>query len=196
MKRVSKAPAERRAELVTAARRLFDERGIQKTRVSDIVGEVGVAQGVFYYYFSSKDEMVAEVVKLVNHEVQSRAEAIMAAEGDFYSRLAAFIELYIDMIDQFLADDETSLQPLENEDHLLGGFAAQNHLLLSDALCRLVQGGAAEGCIQAQYPLQTAMVLLYGLRRLALDELPSRHQLYTIVEQALVLPKGRLVRHV
>ena len=45
--RISKTPQERKIELIAAARRLFDERGIHKTRVSDIVQYVGVAQGVF-----------------------------------------------------------------------------------------------------------------------------------------------------
>ena len=60
--RVTKEPEERRAELVAAAQELFDRNGIRNTQVSQIAEKVGVAKGLFYYYFSSKDEVVDEVI--------------------------------------------------------------------------------------------------------------------------------------
>lgn len=44
-------------QIVTAAIDAFHENGFQKTRISDIVTRAGVAQGTFYLYFKSKEEI-------------------------------------------------------------------------------------------------------------------------------------------
>lgn len=57
MARISKSPQERKSELLQAAVDLFMVKGYEATSVGDIVGKVGVAQGLFYYYFKSKEEI-------------------------------------------------------------------------------------------------------------------------------------------
>lgn len=62
MPRTKLHPDQRRAELVAVARRLFTERGVDGTAVSDIVKAAGVAQGTFYWYFKTKDDVLNAVV--------------------------------------------------------------------------------------------------------------------------------------
>ena len=57
MARVSKNPEQRREEILNTADMLFAQKGFDDVRVSDIVSQMGVAQGTFYYYFASKDEV-------------------------------------------------------------------------------------------------------------------------------------------
>jgi AcrR family transcriptional regulator len=40
---------------------LFDETGFQKTRISDIVAKAGVAQGTFYLYYKSKEDIFLDI---------------------------------------------------------------------------------------------------------------------------------------
>ena len=47
--------------LLKAAIRKFHQKGYQKTRISDIVSEAGVAQGTFYLYFKSKEEIFKDI---------------------------------------------------------------------------------------------------------------------------------------
>lgn len=188
--RVSKPPQERRAELVSAARLLFDKNGVDKTRVSDIVKHVGVAQGVFYYYFSSKAEIVAVVVQQVRAEVDARAEAILQDEAAGYGRqVAGFIDLMLDVVDQFLGDDESSTRSL-------GDFGAgMVSPLIHQYLARLVALGVAQGHITVPYPQESALVALYGLRGLADESLPGKAMIYAIIQQALGLPPGMLTQY-
>jgi AcrR family transcriptional regulator len=51
----------RRAELLLAARKVFEDKGFVEARVADIVAEAEVAQGTFYSYFDSKDAIFREV---------------------------------------------------------------------------------------------------------------------------------------
>lgn len=55
--------AVKRAELAGAAARVFGERGVAGTAVSDIVKAAGVAQGTFYPYFDSKDDVLLAVAE-------------------------------------------------------------------------------------------------------------------------------------
>lgn len=61
--RVVKKPEERRAEMVAAASKLFAQQGFVRTSVAEIVSAVDVAKGLFYYYFTTKDDMVKAVVE-------------------------------------------------------------------------------------------------------------------------------------
>jgi AcrR family transcriptional regulator len=50
-----------RAALVEAARKVFSERAFADTRIADITARAGVANGTFYTYFDSKEEIFREV---------------------------------------------------------------------------------------------------------------------------------------
>lgn len=63
MVRLRKEPDERKAELVETAGKLFGKRGYAATSVSDIVKAAGVAQGTFYWYFKSKEEILEAVAE-------------------------------------------------------------------------------------------------------------------------------------
>lgn len=66
--RVSKNPEERKAELVQIASRLFMEQGFEHVKVSDIVREAGVAQGTYYYYFKTKQDVLVAVLESLIRE--------------------------------------------------------------------------------------------------------------------------------
>ena len=48
-------------QLIDAAIEMFQQKGFQKTRISDIVSEAGLAQGTFYLYFESKKEIFRQI---------------------------------------------------------------------------------------------------------------------------------------
>ena len=49
---------DRRRQILDAAVRVFAEKGFTQCRVSDIAEEAGVAYGLMYHYFRSKDEVL------------------------------------------------------------------------------------------------------------------------------------------
>lgn len=189
--RVSKPPDERRAELLRAARELFDEKGVGATRVSDIVKRVGVAQGVFYYYFKSKDEVVDLILRQTAQETHHRCRSLLEGEQTFLEKLSAFIDLCRDLVDQFLADGATSLGDMIPPDRDRPRFQQQRAVLL-DTLKELARQGRADGSIQLDYPVETAQVLFYGILALAAEKIPERKVLAALVEQGLHLPRGCL----
>jgi AcrR family transcriptional regulator len=71
-------------ELVRATRKLFDERGMQDAPVEQIAKEVGIARGLIYRQFSSKEELY---VLTVTDYLAELSQAMETAPGD--DRLAA-----------------------------------------------------------------------------------------------------------
>jgi AcrR family transcriptional regulator len=54
-------PIDKRRNILDAAIKVFARQGFHSTRVSDIADEAGVAYGLVYHYFDSKDEVLNEL---------------------------------------------------------------------------------------------------------------------------------------
>jgi TetR/AcrR family fatty acid metabolism transcriptional regulator len=86
--------AEKRRIILDAAVRVFARQGFHTCRVADIADEAGVAYGLVYHYFGSKDEIL-DTLFLERWDVLLRAIAeVDAGEGtaeEKLGRIAAFI---------------------------------------------------------------------------------------------------------
>lgn len=76
MKRISKDPEERKNEILDAAEELFNQNGFDNTPVSEIVNKVGVAQGTFYYYFNTKDDIIIALLERSFNHVENKVNEI------------------------------------------------------------------------------------------------------------------------
>ncbi|VEF48986.1 TetR family transcriptional regulator [Bacillus freudenreichii] len=71
----------KKEKIIHAAVQVFQEKGIEKTKISDIVKLAGIAQGTFYLYFPSKlsvmpaiaEVMVEKIMVEVKNEVDDNA---------------------------------------------------------------------------------------------------------------------------
>ncbi len=61
--RVSKEPEVRKQEILEAAMKLFGEKGYEKTSITEIARAVGVAQGLCYLYFPSKEALFDSAIE-------------------------------------------------------------------------------------------------------------------------------------
>ena len=135
---------------MTCAARLFAERGYHPTSVADIVEALGVGKGVFYWYFTSKQELLTELLKSSNHELRKRQQQAIGDEPDpvrrievgIRSSLAWFREHreYFAII-QFAATDETFAPVL----------ARNREISISDTI-RHLKDGIVDGRISDREP--------------------------------------------
>ena len=49
-----KIPTKKKQEIVNISKKLINEKGVNNVSIRDIVKNVGMALGLFYYYFKSK----------------------------------------------------------------------------------------------------------------------------------------------
>ncbi len=64
MRTKDSSPAvDRRSQIISAARELYERQGIDKTSVKDITERVGVTRSLFYHYFSSKEDVIDAILE-------------------------------------------------------------------------------------------------------------------------------------
>jgi TetR/AcrR family transcriptional repressor of nem operon len=85
-----RAPGKRQ-RLIAAATQLLHEQGVEKTTLADIAKAADVPVGNVYYYFKTKDDIIAAVIEA--HVQQSRAAlaAISSSHRSPKSRLKALV---------------------------------------------------------------------------------------------------------
>lgn len=85
----------RRAQIIAAARDLYEERGLSHTTVKDITERVGVTRTLFYHYFPDKDAVTSAVI---DGYTQDYIEALAhwneeRIEGDIDHALSTIVRL-------------------------------------------------------------------------------------------------------
>ena len=86
-RRLTQRGKERRAQLIEYATHRFATDGYHPTSVSDIVDGLGVGKGVFYWYFSSKEELFIEILRTAQKEMRRRQQRAIADVEDPVRRL-------------------------------------------------------------------------------------------------------------
>jgi len=80
-------PPTRRDELLELAATMFAERGLRATTVRDIADSAGILSGSLYHHFSSKEEMVDELLRGFLDWLFERYQQIVATEPNPLERL-------------------------------------------------------------------------------------------------------------
>ena len=84
---------ERRAQILSAARRVFAEKGLSKVTLRDVFREAGLSAGAVYNYFQSKDDLILGVTEA------GMAEALSAFGGAAAGAdLDAIIDTFFDAL--------------------------------------------------------------------------------------------------
>jgi AcrR family transcriptional regulator len=164
---------ERRAQLVAAATEAFARQGVAATSVADIVRAAGVAQGTFYLYFTSKDDVILAVVAGVAETMLTSLQGRLdTAEMPAKDRLRAFGRLLADLArDGELSDVSDFIHRAENRT-LHDRFA--EHLLprLLPLMEQLVADGVTDGSFRVADPRAAAWFVLGGLQSVELAGTP------------------------
>jgi AcrR family transcriptional regulator len=81
----------KRERLIAAAVRLLHEQGIERTTLADIAKAADVPAGNVYYYFKTKDEVIAAVIDAHTQQIKVTLAAIDAHHRAPKSRLKALV---------------------------------------------------------------------------------------------------------
>lgn len=100
--RISKAPEERKQELIEVATKLFESKGYEKVSVRDILSEVNGAPGMFYYYFKSKEDIFLACMEYYFSErLKVKVDILKNKEIEYEVRIKTLRELIVKDIRQF-----------------------------------------------------------------------------------------------
>lgn len=196
MPRISKTPEERRQELIDAALELFWTQGYEKTIVSDIVKRVGVAQGLFYYYFESKQDIfLATIDQFVQVHVEELAALLRDASVSPIKRMHNVVR----ELGSFLRKVDTAgPRPIIGMNYEIQVKVHQHVMeLMEPFLTQALAEGDAQGVLSAPYPAHIARFILSGF--VGVESWPGAPQademmelILQLVERLLCLPPRTL----
>ena len=159
------AVEDKRALIRGAAVRVFAKKGYHACRVSDIAEEAGVAYGLVYHYFGSKEAVLETIFR---ETWQAMLTAIGAVEElgepapEQVRKVAAIVlRTWRDEPDlvRVLVREVTRSPQLQNEiDEIALAFVT---------LERIIERGKSEGSFRADLDSRVAALMLYG----ALEEI-------------------------
>ena len=93
---MAKTKEERRNEIIETAGKLFEEKGYEQTQVQDIVNEIGVAKGLFYYYFKSKDEVMEELADRYADAIIDAVNKLIDKDIATFDKINRIFQIFID----------------------------------------------------------------------------------------------------
>lgn len=87
--------ATRESEILTAAARIFREKGYHGTSVRDIAEAVGLLKGSLYHYIRSKEQLLAKLFEGSLGDTIVELESIAARDASATERLGDMVRVYV-----------------------------------------------------------------------------------------------------
>ena len=72
---------------------MLSEKGLEKTKVSDVVHEAGVAQGTFYLYYASKNALIPAIAESMLLQMLNRMKTAIPEEQSFLSQVESIVDI-------------------------------------------------------------------------------------------------------
>jgi TetR/AcrR family fatty acid metabolism transcriptional regulator len=161
------AVTDKRETILRAAIKVFAGYGYFNSKVSDIAGEAGIADGTVYLYFKSKDEIL--------HSIFDRAMAEFIAEGrrelNVIAKPTAKLERIAQLhLEKLGADRDLAIVfqvELRGSTKFMQEFSAAGFGEYLDIIRKTIEDGQATGDFRSDIKPIVAAKILYG----ALDEM-------------------------
>ncbi len=106
----------RTREILAAARRLMQGRGVESVTMEEIAAAAGVAKGTVYLYFQGKDELIQALITQVGENLLQDVASIVKASGSPPEKIHRVATLLLDYLMK-----ERALYPTYARDSLRAG---------------------------------------------------------------------------
>ena len=180
---------ERRQEILDAAVRVFARKGFHTARVGDIATEAGVAHGLLYHYFASKDELLEIVFRETWDELLGAIRGVEESDEPAREQLRQVAAI---MLRSWRRDPDlirVLVREIGRSPELQRRIDALGQVF--DAVARIVERGQAAGEFRSELDPRLASFVFYGaleaiLTAWELGELPDGDEEITQAERAVV----------
>lgn len=161
--RSTSASAEKRRAILDAAVRVFAERGFNHCRVSDIADEAGVAYGLVYHYFKSKDGILDEVFLerwgLMLEVIQNAHDDETLTPREKLTKVATFI------VESYGRQPEVMQVVIVEVTRQANTFGRRHWVKIQEGhagIARIVATAQARGELRPDIPPELAGIVFYG----------------------------------
>lgn len=100
---------EQKERILSAAKNLFSRFGLEKTTMEDIAKAAGKGKSSLYYYFKSKEEVYAEVIRKEIAGLKTIISKAIEEEDDPYNKFTRFVGTRLNYLNE-KADQYTTIK--------------------------------------------------------------------------------------
>jgi TetR/AcrR family fatty acid metabolism transcriptional regulator len=150
----------KRTLILDAAVRVFARSGYHGARVGDIATEAGVAHGLLYHYFTSKEQVLETVFRENFGELLGRFRAVEAADEPAGDKLEGIAKILLrtwrnnpDLVTVMVREVARSPQLQAQVDEVREAFAIVQ---------RVIEQGQADGTFRRNVDARLASWIVYG----------------------------------
>lgn len=159
--------SDKRAAILRAAIKVFARTGYFNSKVADIAGEAGIADGTVYLYFKSKDEILHSIFDRAMEEFIAEGKKELAEIEGSTARLTRIAQLHLEKLG---ADRDLAIVfqvELRGSTKFMQEFSAAGFGEYLDIICRTIDSGQRAGDFRNDIKPIVAAKILYG----SLDEM-------------------------
>ena len=156
----STSTSDKRRVILDAAVRVFAAKGYHTCRVGDIAEEAGIAHGLLYHYFASKDEVLQTIFRDNWSELLEAFARIEASDERPLEQLAAIAKTLLrawrdrpDLVRVMVREVARSPQLQGQVEEIGAGF---------QAIQRVIERGQADGSFRDDVDARLASWIFYG----------------------------------
>ena len=164
---------ERKGELISAAKELFQTRGLTNTSIANIADKVGVTRSLFYHYFANKQAIVDAVIDENVDEFMRRLEQFELGRKARYEDKQARVHgaLYV-VRSSLVGEDSFGRHILTEKNALLRQqFCVRASKRFANKCAQMDQSsGLLEKRYGIRYPQATMYVLCIGVMSLLFQD--------------------------
>jgi TetR/AcrR family transcriptional regulator, fatty acid metabolism regulator protein len=182
--------ADRRRQILEAAVKVFAQKGFHAARVGDVAKEAGVAYGLVYHYFDSKEQLLEAIFRGTWTDMLARVQEV---EASGVSAEEAVRQVTALLLRTWRRDPDlvrVLVREVTRSQHLQEEVEEITHAM--NALEDIVRRGQAGGDFRADLDPKLAAVVFYGaldevLTGWVLGQLPDGDEDIARAEQNVVL---------
>jgi TetR/AcrR family transcriptional regulator, fatty acid metabolism regulator protein len=158
---------DKREAILRAAIRVFAKKGYFSSKVADIAGDAGIADGTVYLYFKSKEDILHSIFDRAMEEFISEGKRELAEIDNASEKIDRIARLHLERLG---ADRDLAIVfqvELRGSTKFMEEFSATGFAEYLDIIRQAIEEGQKEGVFRNDLHPITCAKILYG----ALDEM-------------------------
>ncbi|HDR3893997.1 MULTISPECIES: TetR family transcriptional regulator [Bacillus] len=142
----------KKEKIVYAAIEVFQEKGVEKTKISDIVKLAGIAQGTFYLYFPSKLSVMPAIAEVMVEKMILAVKEKVQKDVPFSNKVAQVIDAVFHFIEEYREIQALMYAGLASTEHIKEWEAVYEplYMWLSEFLSGAKEAGEIRDSVHAE----------------------------------------------
>lgn len=162
MTRIVKRPEIRKKEILDTAQKYFYQKGYEETSIQDIIDDLDIAKGTFYHYFTSKMDLLDQLVNRATSEISAALKQIIDSDINAIEKFNTFFRtatiIKMQKLDVFLV----MLKVMFKDENTIIRVKMYRRMVEKSVpmFSAIIRQGVEEGVFDSQFPDDSAELLM------------------------------------